>query len=171
MSELIDYGIYQENSHIRAHVSVSARCVYVFRTQVALSLVESGIYPQRSAYQPGVSGATALGYIVPIADMPDMRRVTWNDVAWWEYFDPEMSTTEKGALAVRVVQRTLEKGLFPLWLDLVITDAGKELDIQGTDILVRGLWRIQVKCDYNAGENGTGNLYIQTAERNPLKRR
>ena len=36
-------------------------------------------------------------------------------------------------------------------------------------IVVNGKWRIQVKCDYDAGPGGTGNLFLQTAECNPLK--
>jgi hypothetical protein len=169
MTDLAEYGILQENSHIRAHVSVTARCVYAFRTRCAIDAVSTGKYPKRQAYQPGINGATAAGFIVPVNDIEDVRRVVWNDVQWWTYFQPDMTTTQKGALAVRVVQRTLERGLFPLWLSGV-SEVGKELDIQGTDILINGVWRLQVKCDYNAGDGGTGNLYIQTAERNPLKR-
>ncbi len=48
------------------------------------------------------------------------------------------------------------------------------MQIRGVDIVVRGQWRIQVKCDYDAGRgkdgSGTGNLFLQVAERNPLKR-
>lgn len=169
MSELFDYGIFQENSHIRAHVSVVSRCVYVFKTAAALDAIATGKYSQRPAYQAGVNGATAMGYVVPVSEIDDIRQVLWHQAAWWESFSPELSTTKKGALAVRVVRRTLEKGLFPLWLDVPLSETSKELDIQGTDILINGVWRIQVKCDYNAGKEGTGNLYIQTAERNPLK--
>jgi hypothetical protein len=50
------------------------------------------------------------------------------------------------------------------------------VQIDGDDIVVlTGANRvhIQVKCDYPGGDKalgGTGNLYLQVAERNPLKK-
>lgn len=49
----------------------------------------------------------------------------------------------------------------------------KSVQIAGTDIVVCCKKRIQVKCDSRCGERplGTGNLFLQRAERNPLRRR
>jgi len=63
-------------------------------------------------------------------------------------------------------------GMFPLWARAKESDLAK-LQIEGTDVLLVGEWRIQVKCDFYAGDgshpSATGNLFLQTAELNPFK--
>ena len=58
------------------------------------------------------------------------------------------------------------------WLDAA-EDERENVQIQGTDILVFSRKRVQVKCDYRCGDRplGTGNVFLQRAERNPLKHR
>jgi hypothetical protein len=44
-----------------------------------------------------------------------------------------------------------------------------EFQVRGVDLVLARRVTIQVKCDYNAGNAGTGNLYIQTKECNLFK--
>lgn len=168
---LYEHGIQTENSDIRAHVAPGTRAIYVFRTQYALDLIASGRYPIKVASQPGVEGITGRGYIVPWHDITDIRRLRFHSVPWWEKFSDTQSTSEKGKLAVDVVSCLLQRGLFPLWCIAPSDDTEDvSMQIKGTDIVQFGKWRIQGKCDYYAGEGGTGNLFLQIAERNPMKR-
>lgn len=85
-------------------------------------------------------------------------------------FHPDDSTSEKGDQAVRVVQWLLKAGRFPLWThgDII---GDKDMQVQGYDIIVRMKARIQVKCDWRAGDKPgcTGNLFLQVRECNPFR--
>lgn len=167
---LVEHGIQTENSDIRCHVAPGTRNIFVFQTAPALLLLD-GIPPSRvrTASQPGVRGITARGAVVPWEDIPGIRRIQWRTVEWWTWFHKDQSTSEKGRHAVEVVQHLLGAGRFPLWCGDVDESRDRTIQIAGTDIVVNGKWRIQVKCDYDAGPGGTGNLFLQTAECNPLK--
>lgn len=169
--ELFDYGIHNEATHIRAHVGVIARTLYVFPTRAAISAMRS--HPKRKAWQPHYNWPTAEGHIVPWDKIPHIRRVRLSTPALeaiLQGFDKHLPTTAKGILAVKIVKEVLKSGRFPLWCDgELVTDT--QLQIDGDDIYVRGKWKIQVKCDFDCGEierGGTGNLFLQTAEINPF---
>jgi hypothetical protein len=169
--DLYKYGIEEEQSDIRAHVSFRGRCVTVFRTEDILRLVTVNEYRHRPACQPGVNGPTAMGYLVPIVDV-DPRYILTSEVCPWDRFNDEsLDLGQRGKNAVAVVKAAIKNNQFPMWV-CGIVETDKEIDIQGTDIVVHARRRIQVKCDWLAcpKENGgTGNLFIQTHERNPLK--
>lgn len=61
-------------------------------------------------------------------------------------------------------------GRFPFWIDAK-EDERQGVQIKGTDVVVFCNQRIQVKCDYKAGPKpeGTGNVFLQKSESNPLK--
>jgi hypothetical protein len=170
--ELYNYGIHIENSDIRCHVAPGTKLVFIFQTAAAISILTEN-FPVKEASQPGVDYVTGRGYAVPWDAIPDIRRIRWYTVAWWDRFSRSQSTSEKGRHAVWVATELLRIGRFPLWT-LGRDSERLELQIKGTDILMWGKWRIQVKCDYFAGrgddDSGTGNLFLQTAERNPLRR-
>lgn len=171
-AELFEYGVQNEKSDIRAHVAVLAKKIYIYRTKEAVSLLNSGKYSLKPAYQEGVQGPTALGAPVPIKDFRDLRTVTWNGCPYWDGWHEKLSTSQKGKKAIEVVVDLLKYGRFPLWIE-VEEDKRQNIQIKGTDIVVFCKQHIQVKCDYRAGEGHelcTGNLYLQTKERNPLKR-
>lgn len=164
------YGIQNEQSDIRAHVSVVTKTVYVFPTQRGIEAIDTGKYPKAPAWTEDI--LTAEGYLVPPDDIKNMRRVPIPEhVLQQANFSPYDTTSEKGARAVRVVQYLLRNGLFPLWAHpTIIHDV--DMQVEGLDIIVKMNTRIQVKCDYRAGDKeagGTGNLYLQVAECNPFK--
>ncbi len=168
--ELFEYGIQTENSDIREHVSVINRCIYVFRTANGIKAIERYHPPLKPATQPGATGATAEGWILKVDQIPDLRAIYGSKWRRWDEFSESMTTSEKGNLAVQCVCDCMAAGKFPLWVDAT-EDERKNIQIKGTDIVVFCRKKIQVKCDWRSGPPpGTGNLFLQKAERNPFKR-
>jgi hypothetical protein len=166
-TELFEYGICTESSDVRAHVSVCDRTVYVFETKNGIRAIEEHDPPIVTATQPGAKGPTASGWLVRFEWVSDLRRLKFYSWPSWGMFTSSLSTSEKGALAVRCVIDIMKIGRFPLWFDAAEADQ-PEIQIQGVDILVFANKKIQVKCDYRAGD--TGNLFLQKSERNPFGR-
>lgn len=162
-TKLFKYGIEDEDSDIRAHVS--DKVIFVFKTSAVRSLLSRKKYPEKAAYQPGVKEPTAKGYLVCSEDIPDIRKLRFHER--FNVYRDSMTTSAKGEFAVNMVVAALKFGRFPLWVEASQT-TDKTIDINGTDILICNNQRIQVKCDYPAVR--TGNLYIQTHEANPLRR-
>jgi hypothetical protein len=167
MDELFEHGIHTEKSDIRAHVSASDKTVYVFRTVEGLRAIERYKPPLAPAKQDGVVGKTAVGWLVQPDWIEDLRRLRFQSWKQWSALHPRLSTSAKGRLAVACVVEIMRMGRFPLWIDASESDR-ENVQIEGTDIIVFARKKIQVKCDMSAGI--TGNLYLQKAERNPLKR-
>lgn len=172
---LAEYGIQTEKSDIRVHVCPRIKRVYVYPTSAGLDAVNSGRYEKRPAYQPGYIGKTAEGFLVPPDEIAFCAEIKIRG-AVWEKVDirKEESTSVKGEKAVRIVKGMLKHGLCPIPTPNQEVKE-YEMQISGADILVRKGERqevkIQVKCDYEGGckkIGGTGNLFLQTAEINPL---
>jgi len=167
---LFEYGIQTEASDIRAHVSVVNRSIYVFRTSEGVRAIEKHKPELRPAYQEGVAGKTADGWLVRPEWIEDLRLLRFESWPLWEEFNPGLPTTEKGRLAVECVLAAMKLGRFPFWIDATESDR-ENVQRKGTDVLVFCRKRVQVKCDFNGGARpaGTGNLFFQKAERNPLR--
>ena len=170
-AELFEYGIHTESSHVRAHVSVVNATIYAFPTHRGVEAILRERPILRLAFQDGVAGATAEGWLVKVEWITDLRRVKFYSWEGWKDFHERLSTRQKGVLAVRCVIEAMKRGRFPFWLD-ASEDERETVQITGTDILVFCKKRVQVKGDYRGGDSppGTGNLFLQKAERNPLKR-
>lgn len=165
--DLIDYGIHNELSDIRLHVCVAVRRVYVYQTRAAIHIIESGDYETRPAYTGNV--ITANGYLIPPENIPTCHEYTLKKDIWEQAnFRHDMSTSEKGAAAVMVAREGYECGL--IGLPATVKEVtNKKIQLEGGDILVTANARVQVKCDWRGGRSelgGTGNLYLQIAERN-----
>ena len=157
---------------MRAHVCVLARIVYVYPTVCGVNAIELGSYRSVSAKQPGYDAVTAQGYLVPPNEIRRCLPIPAKDFIKAAKFDIKGSTSEKGEKAVQVVANLLRIGWFPLPVDPeIISDA--DMQISGTDINVQAKFRIQVKCDFMGGKGFgcSGNLFLQTAEINPFKRK
>ena len=166
---MFKYGIQEEESDLRVHVSVCNATVYCFSPDAAMEAISN--HPEiqgRPAYQNGVNGATAYGYPMPVKHIKGIKAMKIpQHIFMDENFLQSDNTSEKGRKATNIVKEMLKKNLIPFAFNVdEITD--RTMQIQGTDILVSAKYRIQIKCDWRIGE--TGNVYLQTHERNPLKR-
>ena len=174
-TELIEYGIQNEASDIRAHVCVTTERMYVYSTTSGVETIEKGDYRMMPAFQwvNGQSMKTAEGYLVPPEDIEGCITKTIPQSLIEHYsFDRSDSTSIKGNKAVGVVMSFIQAGHFPFIAEGQVID-DRNLQVSGTDIHVGIDKKIQVKCDYNGGPRelgGTGNLYLQVAECNPLGR-
>lgn len=171
MTDLIPYGIQEELSDVRAHVCVVIQRVYVYPTQAVRDLLNRIHFPKGKAFQNGQ--LTAEGYLVPPAKIPRIRQFELPDHYWHSCpIRQEMSTSEKGRLAVRLVRMGLDDLRITLPIQPRVID-DLDLQIEGVDIIATLDARIQVKCDFDGGPKslgGSGNLFIQTAEANPYSR-
>mgnify|MGYP001008616200 CR=1 FL=1 len=166
---MINYGIQNEECDLRAHVSVCNATVYLFTPEAARNAINE--HPEvraRNAYQSGVNFATANGYPMPLKYISGLRSMKIPQYIFENAcFLQSDNTSMKGNKAVYVVKEMLKLNLIPFIFSIEeVKD--RTMQIQGTDILVSAKYRIQIKCDWRIGE--TGNIYLQTQERNPLKR-
>jgi hypothetical protein len=175
-TKLVNHGIQNESSDVRVHVCAGIRRVYVFPTRYAKDAAENHLKDAYFAYQPGVHGPTATGVRVQPQDIRGCVSLEINDAVWeWANFKSSDDTSAKGAKAQSIVMAMLKRGMIPLPVasSEAITDL--ELQVSGTDILVRQggrAVRVQVKCDIPGGARGLGGrgLFLQLSERNPLRK-
>lgn len=173
-TKLVEYGIQNESSDLRIHVCVIVKKICVFPIEIGRLITQRAeVFKlrERPAYTDGI--VTARGFLCPWdlmpllewIDIPDdiMRKVAFES-------SPQRETTSsKGRKAVLIVTEMLKLHLIPISQSILEIDDA-DLQISGTDILVSTKVKIQVKCDWNAGQKelgGTGNLYLQTFECNP----
>ena len=169
---LFEHGIAQEVSDIRAHVSYAAKMAYIFQTHCGQNAAVEWEHQSTFAGQPGVNGYTSRGIKVPWVQIEGIREISIADLTRFTDFTPRMSTSQKGQWAQDMCCQLLNQGRFPFWFEGSLID-NRELQIQGMDIVVNVQTRIQVKCDARCGRRefgGTGNIYIETHECNPLRR-
>ena len=162
---LVNYGIQNEDSDLRAHVSVCNATVYVFPTENGRKAIAENNIQGKPAYTG--TTVTAFGYPVPFRKIANIQAVK---IPQWifenENFLHSDTTSQKGNKAVNIVKTMILKGLIQIALTPTeITE--KTMQIKGTDIHVTANCKIQDKCDWRAGE--TGNVYLQVAERNLYK--
>jgi hypothetical protein len=170
-TKLVDYGIQSENSDLRAHVCVIGKKVYIYKTKAGLEQIGKNNYRKVQVKTNNI--ITAEGYLVPWNDISGIKSVKISPItlkhAGFTQEKHQMTSSEKGNSAVAVVKKLLKSGLFPIEVYAEKID-DEDMQISGTDILLKLKdCRIQVKCDWAAGEGGTGNLFLQTAECNPHK--
>lgn len=166
---MFEFGILNEESDYRVHICFKEGCAYLFRTESGRRACQSGLFKKRQAFQQGVAGATAVGYIVPPTQIEGCKRVQVPTAIIQDVKCVETdSTSAKGNKAVECVKRMFLLGLLPISIDTKFIEE-KDLQIKGVDIVVIAKTKIEVKCDFNGGLKGTGNLFLQIAERNPLK--
>ena len=169
---LIEHGIMQEESDYRIHVGFEAGAIYVFPTENGKKAVRSGEYSTTSAGQPGVYFTTSKAVLVPWHKIKGCKEIPIPPAllraAKCRRSD---STSIKGRKALCIVQMMQQIDLVPI--SFAVTEVRNEtMQIAGVDLTTRPV-TIQVKCDFKCGakeRGGTGNLYLETHECNPLGR-
>jgi len=170
--KLIEHGILQDESNYRVHVGFRVGAIYVFPTESGKEAVRTGKYREVDAWQKGINYPTGKGIIPPWHEIKGCREVEIPDevlkVADCKRDD---NTSVKGQKAVAVVRSMQIMNKLPI--PITITEVRNEdMQIAGVDLATR-LVTIQVKCDFDCGDKGkkgTGNLFLQTHECNPLGR-
>jgi hypothetical protein len=168
---LIEHGILQDESDYRIHVGFVVGAVYVFPTANGKTAVHSGKYRIVNAFQPGCPSPTSQGVVVPWQELAECKEVL---------IPPGMiqaancrrsdHTSTKGYWATVIVSLMQTCGMIPIEMSPVIVN-DKALQIRGVDLQMKPI-SIQIKCDFCCGSRdrrGTGNIYLETHERNPFK--
>jgi hypothetical protein len=171
--ELVNHGIQNEESDIRAHVGVYAQKVYVFRTEAGREVIQREP-PYRCVPVYTGSIQTAEGYVVPARDIEGCCGYGIpEDIFAMSGIGqlPEYGYQgQKGKAATYIVNQMLKRGLIPIPITVTEVD-DQAMQIRGVDVQARVDIAIQVKCDYRAGQGShprcTGNLFLQTKECNP----
>lgn len=169
---LVNEGIQTEKSLLRAHVCPVVKRVYIFERAMGVKAIETKRYKERQTRTNGI--ITAVGYLVPPLDIEGCIEIEGKP-EWWPIFKPNLSTSDKGFLAMRMVRAMLIERMIPLSFNIplnVLEITDQDLQINGVDIIVKTSITIQTKCDYKGGSKhlgGTGNLFLQTKECNPYR--
>lgn len=170
--QLIEHGIMQDESDYRVHVGFKVGRLYIFPTESGKKAVQSGRYPTTNAGQPGVNFITSEAVKVPWHEIKGCEEVEIpSALLWAAKCKRSEDTSAKGKKALCIVKMMQQAGLLPI--PFAVTEVREaSMQIAGVDLATRPI-TIQVKCDFNCGakeEGGTGNLYIETHECNPLGR-
>ena len=167
-TQLIEYGIQNEESDIRIHVCFGVGRIYSYETVHGADTIRNGRYREIPVWQKGIN--TATGYAVPIDDL-EHNSIKIPDELMKEDPGDVSDLNAKGCAAVDVVRKMLIMGMIPL-PHIAKEVCEKDLQLSGCDIItISHELRIQVKCDYKGGDKhlgGTGNLFLQTKECNPF---
>lgn len=170
-TKLIEYGIQNEESDVRAHVCVLAKRVYIYETSAGRKAIDPLKHRPVEVKTKGI--VTAKGYLVPPQDIKGVRIV--EIPASWSGFtrlniEATDSTAIKGDKATLIVRGLIITNKFLLFPGVAKEVTDHVLQVKGVDIRV--VMNIQVKCDFRGGHKeygGTGNLFLQTMECNPFK--
>lgn len=171
---LADHGIQQDKSRYRVHVCYRAKRLYIYETAAGRRIAASDQWRYRPAYQDGVAGPTAGGYLIPPTSIPGCRAIQVDRTLWQAYaLAPQDSTSDKGRKAEQLVLAAIRQGTIFGPVENARQIKTKPAQYDGVDILVAQHGTVQVKCDAPGGDialGGTGNLYIQMEEINVLHR-
>ena len=174
-SKLVAYGIQTDQSDLRVHVCVQSKRAYIFPTRAGKAAIDPQKHRKVSATQPGVEQITAFGFLVPPDDIPGCTWVSIPD-EWLNHsrlkIERKQSTSVKGDRASLIVTGLVKTGRLPILKNAAKVQAMGEHQLQVSGVDLRVTIDIQVKCDMCGGHReagGTGNLFLQTQECNPLK--
>lgn len=157
---------------MRVHLSPRTGMIYTFPTELARKSALDGKW---DAFEKSVGdmgdASTGLGYAVPTWAILGLVGTYWPALAASGKFDNK-TTSEQGRLATELVEFLIQRGRLPWLGDHPKLETRREMQIRGVDITTDQHW-VEVKYDELAGpeeRGGSGNLFIQYAERNPHKR-
>lgn len=155
--KLVDYGIQSEDVDVRVHVCFGSKKMYAYKPNRAMAVMNG--FKEKEAMQGEL--VTAIGRLVPPHRIPGIKDLSNACADLLFRYDPgQEATLEEKKRAAEDVAREYFSRSFRVEM---VTD--KKRQLAGIDIELS--LHVQVKCDYNGGVGGTGNLFIQTAECNP----
>lgn len=173
---LIFHGILNEQSDVRVHVCKASKSIYIFSTEEGVKQVLSGKFKKASAFQG--EQKTAHGFLVPPCCISGLEKFKIDEELWRVHkFEKLQGESAKGEMAQNFFIETLKRKMIKsrhLGNLKRIRFTNKDEQLSGIDLIgIRSDGaevRIQIKCDLNGGEGGTGNLFLQTEESNPWKK-
>lgn len=170
-SDLVPYGIEDEESDYRLHVSFGCGKAYLFSTREGRKALrkakdEPDTFRRFAAKQPGANFTTGVGYRIPWQAIEGCQEMELPLEMLWAV---NCQTTDppdmKGRKAMAIAWELYAQGL--LSMAPIAEVSGQDMQIRGVDLVSSSGLRIQVKCDFWGGRSG---LAIQTHEANPFRR-
>ena len=173
MNNLFTHGITTELSDLRIHVSPISGYVYMFTQECMRAAIAQGNFPQAPTYVNGKQ--SALGWLVPT---DAVEKYGWINKGRFKNlqerfgYRDNMSTSEKGRVAVAAVKWLVEHEKMPLGINTFQEVNIKPLQILGVDAVLgwkdrRATIWAEIKLDAKAAPGR--NLYIQSHEKNEFK--
>jgi len=166
-TNLVEYGIQTEDATWRIHVCFKVKRLYVFRVEDGVAALKYG--EEKDASQEDIQ--TATGRTVPWDLIPNIEEVVIpQDILDRHWVEQDDDHSAKGEAAQEIVLDVLYRAHGMLIPCKIVTDLREQ--IKGRDLQYFNA-SVQVKCDWRGGRKelgGSGNLYLQTHERNPFKK-
>lgn len=171
------HGPLTEIATWRAHCSPVTQRVFLFRNADLRTLLDARLYQGRPFQRKqiflslrGHRTQTAEGWLVPWRLVPGIQAFPLPPL-WWHKFQIGASTSAKGARAVEVFEAAVHCGCIPPLRGQIMRAATVDEQKAGADLWCDAGY-VEVKCDWLAGDRedgGSGNLFIQEREINPLR--
>lgn len=166
---LVRYGIHNNQSDLQIHVCARAKKVYVFTPDHARSALREKEFRVGQARTGAI--ITGKGQLVPPNAITGCKRYDIpDDILLSENIQQMDPPGLKGRKAEAIARKMIARGIISLVLSTVtVTDV--EMQRTGADLMTVNAQNYEVKCDFSGGETqfgGTGNLFIQEYECNPL---
>lgn len=172
------YKNIEDEKIVRIHVGVSIRKLFIFTTGEMNKAIAKGGWKKVKAYQPNISEPTSFGLLVPPDAINNLETVDLNLIGglekFWKSLSEAKSTSDKGEICVKIIANLIYLGKLPIFQPYnhieIIPSTDVETQCQGIDIRISNQ-NIQIKHDFLAGDSvkGSGKLYLEIMEKNPLK--
>lgn len=168
-TSLVHYGIREENSSHRIHVTARKdKSVYIYKTENAIKTIEREEYNQLIDVEYEQGKLSAQGYTIYWEEIPGIKRIELPEWAYKRLPDGNDNPSEKGKKVAQLIKSLLLRGDIKIDTKPSVKEiVNIEEQINGNDATLKSEdVNIQIKCDFRGGKKGTRNLFIQVAERN-----
>lgn len=156
----------EDGAEIRIHISIVNRELYIFTSKMLEETKSEFCFFEREVETE--DGITATGICIPIELIKGLKKCKISKDIWNTY-DSNATTSLKGRFAVEVVKAYCDEHKIKFEEAMDIKNQINGID--GWMTWDNGKrYTVQIKLDEKSGNwPGTGNLFIQTFERNPNK--
>lgn len=166
---MYEYGINNVTADYMIHVCTNVGKVYIYETDRGREAIDSGEFPRRTV-RDKFGRKTAYGNIVPVDSIPGMSTIDIpkpiNRLLGPKKGD---SKSEMGNKAARIAAVIIHRETLHGATSASHVPVGDPRQMQGIDLVTDNGITYEVKLDKPGGEKGlggTGNLFLQTHERN-----